>query len=306
MTFLTATAPGTWGVEPGGSPLDPPFTTVLDEIAGAGFDGCELGPLGYLPREPRALRAALAERSLHLAGGFVMEPFHDRAAHGRIRDLARETCATLAAGGARTLVLIEALTPERSRTAGRSSVAKRLDAHAWAALLALVDELATVAAEEFELAAVFHPHAGTAIEFADEIERLADATDPELLGLCLDTGHALYAGIDPLTLCANHGRRIRHVHAKDVRAETLEVARAAGSSFEQAVADGVFCPLGEGAADLAAVADALMRDGYDGWVVYEQDRPAGAPGAAAEAAASQALLARLRPTPAAGPTASAR
>ena len=286
MSLLFATAPGTWGVEPAGSPLDPPWTQVVDEIGRAGFDGAELGPLGYLPQDRAGLRAALADRRLALAGGFVMEPFHLRAEHDRIRRRFSDTCTTLVAGGAETVVLIEAIVPERSRTAGRSDAAQRLDAARWADLVALVGELAELAAERYGLAAVFHPHAGTQVEFGDELERLLAAIDAELLGLCLDSGHALYAGLDPAALASAHAGRLRHVHAKDLRADVLERARAERRGFEQAVADGIFCPLGAGAVDLGGLLAQLARDGYDGWVVYEQDRPAGDPGALVDARAS--------------------
>lgn len=293
MTFLTATAPGTWGVEPGGSPLDPPWTKVLDEIAAVGFDGSELGPLGYYPDQPASLRHELDERDLRLAGGFVMEPLHDAAQRRRVLAHARRTCAALAGAGATVVVLIDGLDPARSATAGRSEAAARLGSLDWSQLVTLVDELAAVA-EEHGLAAVFHPHAGTHVEFADEIDRLLEATDPARVGLCLDTGHALYAGIDPVALCRRHGARIGHVHLKDVDAARLARARADALTFEQAVADGVFCPLGAGSVDFAAVGEALVAIGYDGWLVYEQDRAPGAPGGRADAAASLAHLRERR------------
>jgi inosose dehydratase len=292
VPLLTATAPGTWGVEPGGSPLDPPWARVLDEIAVSGFDGSELGPLGYYPEQPAWLRHELDVRALRLAGGFVMEPLHDPRELPRVLDLTRRTCAALAGGGAAVLVVIDGLFPARSATAGRDDAAVRLPAPAWAQLVATVEQIATIAAE-FGLTAAFHPHAGTHVEFADEIERLLAETDPSLVGLCLDTGHACYAGIDPLTLIADHGERIRHVHLKDVDGAALAQALARRSSFEQAVADGVFCPLGTGDVDLAAVAEALAQIGFDGWAVFEQDRAPGAPGAQAEATASLRHLRRL-------------
>lgn len=303
MPLLTATAPGTWGVEPGGSPLDPPWTRVLDEIAVAGFDGSELGPLGYYPEQPAWLRHELDARALRLAGGFVMEPLHDGAQLARTLGVARRTCAALAGAGASVLVVIDALAPTRSATAGRDRDAVRLATPQWRQLIAAVTQIAAIAAGEFGLAVAFHPHAGTHVEFDDEIERLLADTDPDQIGLCLDTGHCRYAGIDPLTLIDEHGERIRHVHLKDVDGIALERALARGSSFEQAVADGVFCPLGLGDVDLAAVAHALGRIGFDGWAVFEQDRAPGAPGARAEAAAS---LRHLRQVGIARPVADAR
>jgi inosose dehydratase len=281
-----ATAPGAWGVEPPGSPLDPPWETVLDEVAAAGYDGIELGPLGFLPPQSVRLRPALAARKLRLAAGFVMAPFHQGVEAG-LTDAVKRTCATIAGAGATTLVLIEALVPERATTAGRAHDAPRLDDDGWVRLTSSLERFAALAAHEHGLETVFHPHAGTVVEFADEVERLLAGTDPELVGLCLDTGHAVYGGIDPASLCRAHGTRIGHVHVKDVDADRLGRAISSGSSFQQAVADGVFCPLGRGAIDLAAVADALRASAYDGWVVFEQDRrPGVTPAAYADAVTS--------------------
>ena len=285
MRRPTATAPGSWGVEPGGSPLDPPWPQVLDEIAAVGFDGSELGPVGYYPEEA-ALVPVLAERGLRLAAGFVMEPFHDACARPATLAIARRTCATLAAAGASRVVLIEGLVPERSRTAGRTADAPRLDPGGWETLLEGLGETMRLAREEYGLRAVFHPHAGTYVEFADEIARLLDDTAAAELGLCVDTGHAVYAGIEPVALIASHGDRVAHVHVKDLVLDALADARNRGLSFEQAVAGGVFCPLGDGDIDLRGVAAALDAIDYDGWVVFEQDRLAGDPRAGADAVAS--------------------
>ncbi|MCW2951313.1 MAG: inosose dehydratase [Conexibacter sp.] len=285
MSRPTATAPGSWGVEPGASPLDPPWPQVLDEIAAVGFDGSELGPVGYYPEEA-ALVPVLAERGLRLAAGFVMEPFHDARARQATLAIARRTCATLAAAGASAVVLIEALVPERSRTAGRTADAPRLDPAGWETLVELLGETTRLAREEYGLRAVFHPHAGTYVEFADEIARLLGDTAPAELGLCVDTGHAVYAGIEPVELIASYGDRVGHVHVKDIGAGALADARDRERSFEQAVAAGVFTPLGEGDVDLVAVARALDGIDYDGWIVFEQDRLAGDRRASAEAAAS--------------------
>jgi sugar phosphate isomerase/epimerase len=65
-----------------------------------------------------------------------------------------------------------------------------------------------------------------------------------------------------------------HVHLKDLRTPVLDRALAHGWSFEQAVASGVFCALGDGNCDLAGFLSALGNIGYDGWATYEQDRVA--------------------------------
>ncbi len=289
-TWNIATAPGTWGVEPGGDPRDFSWTQVLDEIAAAGFDGTELGPLGYYPEDPDRLGQELAARGLTLAGGFLMEPLHRREERERICALARRVCRVLSGANATALVVIEGLVPERSCTAGRTEDAKRLEPTAWEELLEAVVELAGIASGEFGLRVAFHPHAGTYVEFADEIDRLMRDLAGAPVGLCLDTGHAAYAGIEPVVLCERYGKRIEHVHLKDVRPDVFADARGRKLSFEEAVAAGVFCPLGQGEVALDAVGPALERIGYDGRLVFEQDRLAGDTAALGDAEASLEYL----------------
>lgn len=264
-----ASAPGTWGVEPPPRPTDPPWTRILDEIAAAGFDGSELGPLGYYPLDAEELRAAFAQRGLALPAGFVMEPLAE-ADGAALLDAARRTCASVAGAGGSCIVLIDGLDWRRTTTAGRSSAAPRLDDVRWERLLASVEAIRALAAEH-GLALAFHPHAGTFVEFEDEVDRLMAEVDPSV-GLCVDTGHAVYAGIDVVALIERYAHRIGHVHLKDLDVAVLDGELRRGATFQDAVAAGVFTPLGDGSVDLRGAAAALRAAGYDGWATYEQDR----------------------------------
>jgi inosose dehydratase len=265
-----ATAPGTWGVEPGPPPPEPSWELVLDEIAAAGFDGTELGPLGFLPADPAQLAVELRSRGLALAGAFVMEPLHDPAATSRILTQAAYTTTLLRALDAKALILIASLTPERSATAGRPDVTNRLAGSDRVLLIRTVGGLVE-RAHERGIMPVLHPHAGTLVEYEDEIDDVLESAGPGL-GLCIDTGHCLYSGIDPVALLRRHPDRVRHVHFKDVHADVLERQLALGATFEQSVAAGTFCPLGDGDVDLVSFVRELAAIGYDGWGTFEQDR----------------------------------
>lgn len=264
-----ATAPGTWGIEPPPKPSDPPWQRILDEIARAGFDGSELGPYGYYPTDLDELSRAFAQRDLELPVGFVMESLV-ALANGEVLDIARRTCASVAHGGGSTLVLIDALNQQRTQTAGRSEAAPRLRDAEWSRLLETVDAMRALAGE-WGLAVAFHPHAGTWVEFEDEIARLMADVDPAV-GLCLDTGHAVYAGVDPVDLIERYAPRVAHVHLKDLDVAVLSRCLAEGGSFLSSVAAGVFTPLGDGSVDLSSVSRALGTIGYAGWATFEQDR----------------------------------
>ena len=101
---------------------------------------------------------------------------------------------------------------------------------------------------------------------------MLDATDPEVVKLCLDTGHAVVGGGDPAELARTARARIAHLHLKDVDPAVLARVRSRELTVERAWEEGLFCPFGEGAVDFAAVLTAL--DGYEGWAVVEQDRVA--------------------------------
>jgi len=292
MHLRMANAPTSWGIEDPADPANPPWQRVLDEVAGAGYRGVELGPLGYLPENGAGLRRELETRELELVAGFVFVPLHTPEGVEAALRVGRRTCALLAAAGARHLVIIQGFTPEREAAAGRPDAAPGLTDAEWATLSGGVHALARLAREEHDLVACFHPHAGTHVEFEDEIERLVASTDPELVSLCIDTGHCAYAGVDPVGLYRRHAARVAYFHLKDVRPERLA---ASPLSFEQAVAAGVFCPLGEGVVDFPALRVALDDHGFDGWAAVEQDRlPTGAASPAEHAAESLRHLRALR------------
>src|SRR5690606_33981926 len=96
-------------------------------------------------------------------------------------------------------------------------------------------------------------------------------TDPELLGLCFDTGHYAFGGGDPAAAVGQYGNRIWHVHFKDYDSRVGQQSRAAGWDYFESVKQGVFCELGKGEVNFGAVLKALGRQGYNGWGVVEQD-----------------------------------
>jgi inosose dehydratase len=288
MQIRIANAPTSWGVEDPEDSANPRWDRLLSDVAAAGYAGTELGPLGYLPDRPSALRHELAERGLELVGGYVFEELQTRDGLAGALELGRRTCELLAGAGALHLVIIQGFSADRERAAGRPGLAARLTDGEWQTMATGIEELARMAAEEHGLVPVVHPHAGTHVEFEEEIDRLAGDTD---VALCIDTGHCAYAGIDPVALYRRYAERVAYFHLKDVDGERLREVLARGLSFEQAVGEGVFCPLGEGVVDFAALAAALDEHDFQGWATVEQDRlPTDSSAPAAEAVASLAHL----------------
>jgi inosose dehydratase len=282
-----ATGPVTWGVDFADAATNPPWSLVLDDIASSGIGALELGPVGYLPEDPSRLRAVLGERGLTAVGSFVFEDFHDPAQAEAIAAVTLRACRAIAAAQGAVLVLIDRPGAERAATAGRSAAARRLTGGEWASMVEALRRAAAIA-HDHGLRPVVHPHAGSFIEFEDEVGRLLDEPD---LDLCLDTGHAAYAGAAPEGLVAEYGARLGHLHLKDVRADVLARVRDEGLDFWAAIAAGVFCPLGQGVVDLPAVLGAVADAGYRGYATIEQDRVAGSGSPIEDLADSQRVLA---------------
>jgi inosose dehydratase len=117
----------------------------------------------------------------------------------------------------------------------------------------------------------YHHHMGTVIETEAEIDALMAATGPSV-GLLLDTGHLTYAGGDPLAVAKRHGKRIAHVHCKDIRAPLLAEAKAKDLSFLDSVLSGVFTVPGDGSVNYPPIFAELKRLKYSGWLVVEAEQ----------------------------------
>jgi inosose dehydratase len=266
---LLGNAPTSWGIEKPSDPSYPPWTRVLDEIAGAGYTGTELGPYGFLPTDPQILRRELERRSLALSAGTVMEPFHVPKERPRILRAAEETCRYLALHRARHVVIIGTLVPEREASAGRNEAAPRLAQGSLETAVETIDGVISIA-RELGVDPVLHPHAGTYLEFRDEIEAVKGMLG-DRVNFCVDVGHSAYAGMDPARLIGELTDNVTYVHLKDVNPQTLERARRERLGFWEAYRAGIFCVVGRGLVDFHAVFGALEALGYAGWFTVEQD-----------------------------------
>lgn len=291
MSFKVGNAPCSWGVEFADDPRNPDWRQVLRECAEAGYEGIELGPVGYLPEDPAAQAEALGEHGLSLIGGVVFRAFHDPAQWDDVLDGARRTCQALAAHGARHLVLIDSISERRAGTAGRPAEAEQLSPEDWRGFVQRFETIARLGTEEHGLTVSLHPHAGGFMDFEAEVERILQEIDGDLLKLCVDTGHCVYAGFDPIAFMRRHAARVAYVHFKTTDAAVRERVIAERVGFYEACAQGLFCRLGDGEIDFTAVRSLLIDIGYDGWCTVEQDcDPEGPTSPIADAAANRQFL----------------
>jgi inosose dehydratase len=284
-----ANAPCSYGafeITVGVLPDVPEAESVLSAISGAGYEGTELGPPGYLG-DRLTLRKSLANHGLALVGGYIpirfSEPEHwteDLAAMDATLDLFAAADATEAKP-----VLADGGSAERIRFPGRAAADRSigLDEAGWARFAEGVAQACDLARTRgFE--PTFHHHTATFVEAPWEIERVLELTD---VGLLLDTGHLRLGGGDPTTALREWGSRINHIHIKDVHDEVLAGVIADAADMPEAWHRGVFCELGTGDVDLDSFFAELSRSDYSGWLVVEQDMVPRSPRDAADAAASQ-------------------
>jgi inosose dehydratase len=274
MSFAIAGAPCSYGAFEatiGVDPNVPDGVTVLDALADARYAGVDLGPVGYLGLGER-LAERLRARSLVLCGGYVPLPFSDPAALAQVLgyvDALLDVFDYCPDGVTPRPTLADAGSPERlanpGAAAGRPELG--LGADGWRRLADGVSRAAERCRERgYE--PTFHHHTGTYVEAAWEIERMLELTD---VGLCLDTGHIVIAGGDPLRALADWSERINHLHVKDVHRDVVAGIVAEGAHTNAIWSREAFCRLGEGDLDLDRFLERVKHSGYAGWLLVEQD-----------------------------------
>jgi inosose dehydratase len=255
-----AGAPITWGIcEVPGWGHQMPAERVLSEMRSLGLRATELGPDGFLPDGSE--RSLLDANGLSLVAGFLPVVLHDSSSLERGLaevDAAADRISTL---GGSMLVLAASTGVEGYEQTGR------LDAAGWAALGRGIDRVMASAGER-GLRVALHPHHGTVVERPEDVERLLDVSG---VGLCLDTGHVMVGGGDPVAIARTAGSRVIHVHLKDADAAIAARVAAGDLGYHAAVAAGLYRPLGDGDVDIREVLRTVEESGEAVWYVLEHD-----------------------------------
>lgn len=296
------TAPCCWGVDDVSNPHLPDWERVLEEAAKAGFGGLELGPYGYLPLDLDRVSGALDKHGLRIVAGTIFDDLVSPANRENLLTQTDEICALITRlpapethDGQRFrapyLTVMDWGHDERDYAAGHLDRAPRLDDAAWQGMVENIRAIAELARDEYGVRAVIHPHAGGYIEFSDEIERIAADIPPRVAGLCLDTGHLAYAGMDPVESLRRYWDRTDYIHFKDIDAAVFDEVMGECIRFFDACAKGVMCPIGKGSIDYPAIRALLTELGYGGYITIEQERdPRNTGSILADLAASREFL----------------
>ncbi|MEW2635568.1 sugar phosphate isomerase/epimerase [Streptomyces sp. NPDC048389] len=263
-------APDSWGVWFPDDPHQVPWQRFLDEVAHAGYEWIELGPYGYLPTDPARLTEETSRRGLKVSAGTVFTGLHHGPAvwdetWAHVSDIAALTRAM----GASHLVVIPSFW--RDDKTGRVIEDRTLTPEQWRDLTEQTERLGHEVRERYGLRIVVHPHADTHIDTEENVTRFLDATDPDRVSLCLDTGHYAYCGGDSVKLIETYGERLGYLHLKQVDPEVLAHVVADEVPFGPAVGRGVMCEPPTGVPALEPVLTAARSLGVDLFAIVEQD-----------------------------------
>ena len=275
-----ANAPCSWGVlEFESKSASPGYAQVLDEIAASGYVGTELGDWGFMPTEPAVLRERAAPAASSRCSARLSRPASPIPARIEASLRTAVTDGAAAVGrrrrgrpGHRVVRRADRRSGTRRAPPDASMPAMGLSDGSGTTRRRGVERIARAVRDETGLRTVFHHHCAGYVETPDEIDALMQRTDPSLVGLCLDSGHATYGGGSPLDLLARHRARDRGTSTSRTAIRPSRRARA-GSNGTTRRRFGTACSASWGRA--ASTFPELLGDctaaSYDGWIVVEQD-----------------------------------
>lgn len=254
--IVIGTAPDSWGVWFADDAKQTPWQRFLDEAAESGYRWIELGPYGYLPTDPQRLADELAQRDLRVSAGTVFTAFHRGGQQwDHAWEPARRVAELTAALGGEHIVVIPAMW--RDDVTGKPIEPSVLEAEQWQSLAEGHNRLGRALAEDYGLRQQFHPHADSHVCAQTEIETFLENTDPTVVTLCLDTGHAEYGGAQSLDLVRRYPERIGYLHLKQVNPVVLARVREENLTWAAANTAGVMTEPPGGLPDLAVVIKAI-------------------------------------------------
>lgn len=252
------------------------FEQCIQEMSLAGYIGTELG--NKYPRDPSVLKNALQTRGLQLSSAWFSTFFTEPEEYESTLSRFMEHLSFIRSQGASFINVCECGHAIQGTDLPILSPNKpEFSQEQWGKLIQGLHVIGRIA-HDYKIKLAYHYHAGTGVFDEDEIDHLMDNTSPELISLLLDTGHAAFAGIDPLDLISKYGERILYVHLKDIRAEVLNNVEIEQLNFMDAVRAGVFTVPGDGSLDFPPIFKALQKYNYSGWMIVEAEQdPAKAP-----------------------------
>lgn len=283
MAIHITGAPCCWGVDDVKNPYLPPWTKVLYEAGQAGYAAIELGPYGYLPIDIEKVSAELEKNRISIVAGTIFDDLVDEGNYENVLHQVDDICGLITKlpklpredgqhFDTPYLTVMDWGHDERDYNAGHSDRAPRLPKEQWDGMMRHIQGIAEQA-KKWGVRAVIHPHAGGYLEFADEIDKLAEDIPYNVAGLCLDTGHLYYSGMDPVTWLRKYADRLDYIHFKDINPKVYKEVLGEHIRFFEGCGKGSMCPLGTGCLDYPAIHRLLTEElHYNGYITIEQER----------------------------------
>jgi inosose dehydratase len=268
-TITVGTAPDSWGVWFPSDPEQLPADQFLREVVEAGYGWIELGPYGYLSKDPAELQDKLDEHGLKVLAGTVFEHLHRPHSWDDVWTQVTNVAALTQAVGGKHIVVI----PDtwRHHKTGDALEGRELSSDQWKQLTEGMNELGRRILDQYGLAVQFHSHADSHVGYQPEIERFLGETDPDWVNLCFDTGHIAYYGGDCLELIKNYPDRIGYLHLKQVNPLVVSHVLDKDLSFAEAVRMGAMVEPPLGVPEMGALLDAVSGLGRDMDAIIEHD-----------------------------------
>lgn len=283
MAIHITGAPCCWGVDDVKNPYLPPWKKVLQEAGQAGFSAIELGLYGFLPLDIDVVSAELSKNGISIVAGTIFDDLLAEENYQPVLKQVDDICAIITKlpplkreEGQRYptpyLTVMDWGHDERDYAAGHPDRAPRLSAADWQRMMNHIKGIAERAAK-WNVRAVVHPHAGGYIEFADEIDKLAEDIPADVAGICLDTGHLRYSQMDPVEWLRKYADRLDYIHFKDINEKVYNEVLSEHIRFFEGCGKGSMCPIGTGMLDYPAIYKLLTEEiHYNGYITIEQER----------------------------------
>lgn len=245
------------------------FEQCISEMALAGFSGSEVG--NKYPRDTKVLKKALGLRNMEIASAWfssflTTKPYEETEKEFiKHRDFLNEM-------GAKVVVVSEQGHSIQGQMETPVFDGKYvMNEEEWKKLSEGLNKLGTLAKEK-DMKLVYHHHMGTVVQTTEEIDRLMEMTDENLVYLLFDSGHLVYSGENALEVLNKYVDRIKHVHLKDIRANVVNQVKNEKLSFLKGVREGVFTVPGDGDIDFEPLFKVLADNNYEGWLLVEAEQ----------------------------------
>jgi len=261
--------PDSWGVWFDKNDKQMDWRRFTKEFREAGYLYTEIGPYGYMSKDANELNAEFNQQNIiPVAGNIMFNIEEDSEMPGAI-EKTKTVCTLLKDIGAEYFIIMDGMY-DNLLTAKRELDPILPEEK----MQAFIKNLVTISktAKECGMKPVFHPHAGTHVEYEDQIKRVLNETSPDDVMLCFDTGHHIYCkGNNLYKFVEENADRISFLHLKDLDEKIKLATWENDDTFPVAVKKGVFTDIGKGEIDWKRFKELLDKINFNGYAIIEED-----------------------------------